>query len=333
MLTLPPRNFAWRNRGNALTWGCNFKDVLTAGYHRILATSMVDLAELRGLVPEMSRIPNAVYFHENQFAYPERLERKEGQNYHLTNIFTALAADRVLFNSKFNRQSMLEGIRNLLKAMPDCIPSGVVQAIEDRSEVIPVPLEKICYLKHILPSDSTPLTLVWNHRWEHDKAPERFFQVLFELADRGARFKVHVMGQRFRDCPPVFDEARERLGDRILTWGHVPDDGEYRNILTTSDVVMSTSLHDFQGLAVLEAVAAGCVPLVPDRLAYRELFEERFRYPSFPHDAEEESRGLMAVLSGMCAEPLAVRQTSLPDLEWLSWENQTEAYRIVLEKM
>jgi len=31
-------------------------------------------------------------------------------------------------------------------------------------------------------------------------------------------------------------------------------------------------------MAVLEAVRAGCRPLVPDRLAYREIFPKRFRY-------------------------------------------------------
>ncbi len=332
VLSLPPRNFAWRSRGNALTWACNSADILTAGYDRVLATSMVDLAGLRGLIPELSEIPTAVYFHENQFAYPERLERKEGQNYQLTNIFTALTADSVLFNSQYNRQSMLEGITTLLKMMPDCIPSGVVETIEDRSEIIPVPLEKHCYLKHVPPADCSPLTLVWNHRWEHDKAPERFFHVLFALADKDIPFKVHVMGQRFRDCPPIFDQARERLCDQILTWGYVSNEEDYRKILAASDVTMSTSLHDFQGLAVLEAVAAGCVPLVPDRLAYREFFEDRFRFPSLPEYAKRENEGLLEILVRMCSDPRSVRETPVPSLDWLSWENQSEAYRTVLEE-
>ena len=273
-----------------MTWACNNKDVLEEGYDRILATSMVDLAGLRGLIPALGGIPAVVYFHENQFAYPERLERKEGQNYQLTNIFSALAADKVIFNSHYNRQSMIDGVKTLLKMMPDCIPSGVVEKIDEGSEVIPVPLEDHCYLEHITQPDSSPLTFVWNHRWEYDKAPERFFQALFELADRGCPFKTHIMGQQFRDCPPVFEQARKYLRDQIITWGFVSDEAEYRRILSTSDVIMSTSLHDFQGLAVLEAVAAGCVPLVPDRLAYRELFEDRFRFPSYPKDSEEEIR-------------------------------------------
>ncbi|TNF48712.1 DUF3524 domain-containing protein [bacterium] len=332
VLALPPRNFAWRSRGNALTWARNETDILTAGYDHVLATSMVDLAGLRGLIPEISQIPTAVYFHENQFAYPERLERKEGQNYQLTNIFTALAADRVLFNSQYNRQSMLDGIRTLLRMMPDCIPSGVLETVEDRSEVIPVPLEDHCYLKHVPAADGSPLTLVWNHRWEHDKAPERFFRVMFELVDRDIPFRVHIMWQRFRDCPPIFEQARERLRDQIITWGYVSDEERYRRILSTSDVIISTSLHDFQGLAVLEAVAAGCVPLVPDRLAYRELFEDRFRFPSLPKDAERESEGLLEILVRMCADPRSVRETSPPPLDWLSWKRQSDAYIAVLEE-
>jgi hypothetical protein len=32
-------------------------------------------------------------------------------------------------------------------------------------------------------------------------------------------------------------------------------------------------------MAVLEGVRSGCRPLVPDRLSYRELFAQTYRYP------------------------------------------------------
>ena len=39
---------------------------------------------------------------------------------------------------------------------------------------------------------------------------------------------------------------------------------------------MSCAKHDFFGVGVAEAVAAGCVPVLPDALAYPELIEERW---------------------------------------------------------
>ena len=333
VLSLPPRNFAWRSRGNALSWAFGSREVLTAGYDRIVATSMVNLAELRGLVPELVPIPAIVYFHENQFAYPERLERKEGQNYQFTNIFTALAAQRVVFNSEYNRRTLLEGARWLLKAMPDCVPQGIVDVIEGRSLVLQVPLDERCFVPHVKPPDASPLTIVWNHRWEYDKAPERFFNALYTLDDQGADFTVHVLGQRFRDCPEVFDEGKERLRKHIGRWGYVENEDEYREILSTSDVVLSTSLHDFQGLAVLEAVAAGCYPLVPDRLAYREIFPEEYRYESRPDDPQAECEMLSERLQRICSDPSLVREVSPLDLTNLSWREMEGGYRALIDSM
>ncbi|UCF31092.1 MAG: DUF3524 domain-containing protein [bacterium] len=333
VLTLPPRNFAWRSRGNALTWALDRRAELTESYDLLLATSMTDLAEIRGLVPEMARLPTIVYFHENQFAYPERLERREGQNYQLTNIFTALAADRVVFNSEYNRSSMVEGARQLLRTMPDCVPDGIVESIRDKSMVLPVPLDDDCFGGHAGENNGLPLTLVWNHRWEHDKAPERFFRAIYELSDRGCDFVIHVLGQRFRDWPPVFDEARKVLGGHVGRWGYVQEKEEYRDVLRSSDVVISTSLHDFQGLAVLEGAAAGCFPLVPDRLAYREIFPDSCRYPSYPEDPEAERTAVVDLLVEMCSDPGAIRGRAVPDIGHLSWKKMKNRYRDLIRSL
>ncbi|UCG38114.1 MAG: DUF3524 domain-containing protein [bacterium] len=332
VLTLPPRHFAWRTRGSALSWAHGERDVLEAGYDLVLATSMTDLASLRGMVPKLAATPTVVYFHENQFAYPDRVRRRESLHVRLTGVYTALAADRVLFNSAWNRDSFLEGTRGLLAVMPDGVPEGVVELLGARSAVLPVPLEAAFLAAGKRSPLHGPLTLLWNHRWEHDKAPERFFGALRLLAQRKVPFKVHVLGQRFREAPPSFEEARAHLGERIGQWGYVQEDEAYRNLLASCDVVVSTALHDFQGLAVLEAAAAGCLPLVPDRLAYPEFFGEGFRYPSSPDDAGRETGILAARLEAMCRDPEMTRRTPPPDLSRLSWENQGPRYRELLEE-
>ena len=44
--------------------------------------------------------------------------------------------------------------------------------------------------------------------------------------------------------------------------------------------MVSTAIHEFQGLSIQEAVGAGAVPLVPDALCYREQYDQQYRYPA-----------------------------------------------------
>ncbi len=57
VLTLPPRFFSWRLRGNSMTWAFSERDVLIAGYGLLICTSMTDLSALKGMVPELAKIP------------------------------------------------------------------------------------------------------------------------------------------------------------------------------------------------------------------------------------------------------------------------------------
>ena len=72
LVALADRHFYWRIRSNALTFALEHRDALQQNYDLIIATSMVDLCNLRGLLPTLSSVPAILYFHENQFAYPER---------------------------------------------------------------------------------------------------------------------------------------------------------------------------------------------------------------------------------------------------------------------
>ncbi len=78
--------------------------------------------------------------------------------------------------------------------------------------------------------------------------------------------------------PAPLQWLREQLGDRIVADGKPPGD-EYGTWLARGAIAVSSALHEFQGLAMLEATAAGATPLVPDALAYREQYPDACRYP------------------------------------------------------
>jgi hypothetical protein len=53
--------------------------------------------------------------------------------------------------------------------------------------------------------------------------------------------------------------------------GYVESKSEYWKWLHKADWVLSTANHEFFGIAVVEALFAGCLPWLPEKLSYPEL--------------------------------------------------------------
>jgi glycosyltransferase involved in cell wall biosynthesis len=326
-LTLPPRHFSWRLRGNALYWARSERATLEAGYDALVATSLVDLATLRGLVPALASLPTLLYFHENQFAYPSTGRQQGRLEAQVTSLYSALAADRIAFNSAWNRDSFLGGIADLLARLPDRVPAGIVDSLAARSEVLPVPLAADLDTPgegtHPFSGDGPyrgaagrPLRVAWLGRFEYDKGPERL-QALAECLASGARpVELALVGRRFRREPEAFAALPAILGGRLVHAAYLPERADYLALLSAADIVLSTARHEFQGIAVLEAVARGCLPCVPDALAYPELYPARFRYP-VGGTADACGRAAAALL-GSLAEGLAAEELAPPSVTpWL----------------
>ncbi|MDX1452556.1 MAG: DUF3524 domain-containing protein [Oleiphilaceae bacterium] len=273
VLTLPPRHFAWRVRGNSLTWAHTARDVLEDDYDLLIATSMCDLSALRGMVPQLATLPTLLYFHENQFAYPPNASKHGNLEPQVLSLYSAVCADQLVFNSHYNRNTFFEGASALLQKLPDGVPADLLPLLRNKSRVIPVPLETLPPRIHQAQHTTTaPLNIVWNHRWEYDKGPDLLRDIVQHLLHLKVEFRLHVVGQQFRATPSAFAQIQSLAAARIGHWGYVPSRQAYLALLQSADVVLSTALHDFQGLSVLEAVASGCVPVVPHRLVYPEWF-------------------------------------------------------------
>lgn len=302
-LALPPRFFRWRIRGNPLSW-LN-EPCLKEPWDLVIATSMVDLASLRSFHPGLSQIPCLLYMHENQFAFPVSSKQNASLDPQMVNLYSAISADCVVFNSAWNRDSFLNGARDFLDNMPDGVPDGLIASLLEKSRVIPVPIEDRLFADRRGPVNWACPHLLWNHRWEYDKGPERLLKFLQALDRRSIPFRLSVVGERFRNHPKAFDQIHRQFESRVEQWGFLESRGDYDQLLARADIVVSTALHDFQGLSMLEAMASGCVPLAPDRLAYREYVPDSCRYKSHEQDA-----GAEAEAAADCLESLLRRQPS-----------------------
>jgi len=278
VLTLPGRHWKWRMRG-AAPWAALACTESTAGpFDLVWASSFVNLAELVGLMPQLAGVPRVLYFHENQFAYPEQAGASPFDlDFGYVQMVSALAADRLVFNSRWNRDSFLEGAARLLTRMPDAVPPGWVETLRDRSTVLSVPMDLAESPDDAFadtppgPARAAGPVILWNHRWEHDKWPDVFFDVLTRLANDGVPFRIAVCGQRFRSAPPAFEAARAALGERVIHWGTAETREDYESLLARAHLAVSTARQEFFGLALLEAVWHGARPLAPARLSYPEL--------------------------------------------------------------
>jgi glycosyltransferase involved in cell wall biosynthesis len=125
---------------------------------------------------------------------------------------------------------------------------------------------------HQPPTHNSRLPVIlWNSRWEYDKAPQAFFEALRALEQQGIDFRVIVLGEHVDPREPSFLAARERLASRTLAWGYAPNAAAYRDLLHQADIIVSTAVQEFFGIGVVEAMYCGCVPILPNRLSYPEI--------------------------------------------------------------
>lgn len=306
LLTLPASNWRWRRRGAALRFADRLAEAAGAprpsanpaarpltleGYDGLIVSDLLDLADLRALV---STPPVLLYMHESQMTYPLPKGRSVDTDTAFTDIRNATLADRILFNSEFHRARFFEVAGEVLSAAPAGEVPELLPSVRDRAGVLypgceladlapnPAPADPV-------PADATPADpaparesgplIVWNHRWEYDKNPRPFFRSLETLSSEGRAFRLVLLGENPQYHPKEFEAARESLRPHIVHYGYASDRETYARTLRAADIVVSTSLQENFGIATVEAVAAGCVPLLPRRLSYPEII------PSAYHDA------------------------------------------------
>ncbi len=264
----------------------------------ILASDMLNLPAFLALTRDfLADVPTALYCHENQLTYPlppsspltggKEEGEKRDLTYAMINWLSMLAADRVFFNSSYHLEDWFEELPRLLKHFPDHTHVHRIAEVRAKAEVLPVG----CDLRRFDPipqhrHPNTPPLILWNQRWEYDKAPETFFRALYALAEKGLDFRVALAGKNYRQTAPEFEAARQRLGSRVIHLGYA-DQAQYKALLHQAHVVVSTAIHEFFGISLVEAIYCGCFPVLPRRLTYPELVPPLYHEDCLYEDFEE----------------------------------------------
>ncbi len=123
---------------------------------------------------------------------------------------------------------------------------------------------------------------------------KRFTKVDWPVAETKDRFKweekqdLVVFPHRLADekRPDLFDELSERYSktypDDKLTFLKTVEcctnKDQYYSLLDEAKFAISFANQETFGIAMQEAVNRGCIPLVPNRLSYSEMYEDKFKF-------------------------------------------------------
>ena len=331
LATMPGAFWQWRLTGSFVSLAAAIEELADrhGGPDAILATSLVDVAGLRGMVSRrLGRVPTALYMHENQITYPAISRSRTERNYGLINWTSLLAADAVAFNSEFHRDALMTALPPFLNEFPDERQHGHLEAVEEKSVVLPVG----CSIDEIRlgPKDEPPLVL-WNHRWDPDKDPASFIQLMARLAETGIDFRVALAGERFVKQRRAYDESIAALGHLVVVDDHL-ERTAYLDVLRRSTVVVSTALQEFFGVSIVEAMAAGALPILPRRLVYPERIPPELADHTL-YGSQDEAVELLAAALGSAAETQAFASALTAEVGRYDWSVVAAGYDEWLESV
>ena len=266
----------------------------------ILATDMVDLATFLALTrKQLSHVPAVLYMHENQLTYPLPNNKESGpmrrnwgvreRQYVLINWKAQLTADAILFNSHHHHDVWFDTLPYFLKHYPEHNGLETIEQLKAKSDIMPVGIDLHRLDRHkptTAPPANLPPLILWNQRWEFDKAPEQFFAALRQIKTEKRPFRLALCGESFQQKPDHFHDAQTEFAAELIHYGFA-DQATYGRLLWQADIVLSTAIHEFFGISILEAIYTATFPILPNRLSYPELMPQAWHGRCLYDDSEQ----------------------------------------------
>lgn len=266
----------------------------------LLLSDMIDVGDLLARLRRThAHTPVALYLHENQLTYPRQPDEPLDTGLAWITWRNLTHADEIWCNTVFHRDELLSALPGFLSDVADRGQRIELAAVADRIRVLPVGVE--------IPDGaarSAPPLILSNQRWHHDKDVDAVARALVRLAEDGVDFRVAMIGDDTGGLGEIVHPLLDRLGDRVIARGY-QDRAVYDKILGEADVVVSAARNEFFGVAVVEAVGAGAVPVLPRAVAYPEVIPAKF-HSAVLYERGELRRAMASTLADLAGRRGAI---------------------------
>lgn len=277
VLGLPPGGWRWRLRAGAFPLAEQISGVVAEedDWPDVLIVSgLVDVSSLLGHLRLPPHVAVIAYMHETQLVYPT-VDGSVDADAALRNWSSWLAADAVWFNSDFHRRAVIDALPGWAASQPEPMAETLIERVTDRFAVMPVGVARPTHRRSTQGADASARpAILWPHRWEPDKCPAVFVRAIDKLDAAGVAADLILAGEDLASSPARAD-LLERHAARVIAAGPFSRH-DYERWLARADIVVSCADHEFFGVAVVEAMMAGCAPLLPADLSYPEIVPERY---------------------------------------------------------
>ncbi|XP_075385980.1 tRNA-queuosine alpha-mannosyltransferase isoform X7 [Tenrec ecaudatus] len=315
--TLPAKKWHWRARTSALYFSQNVP--ISEQYRILFTSSVLNLAELAALRPDLGKLKKILYFHENQLVYPVKKSQERDFQYGYNQILSCLVADVVVFNSVFNMESFLTSIGKFMKLIPDHRPKNLESIIRPKCQVIYFPI-RFPDVRRFMPKHKTTHLKTMLSLKGNAAAVAPAMALLPAPEHRGPADGLQSLrsGSGPYDAHSGLEAAQpEGPGSSVmqvsaLTQANSSDNSDSHHEDRKQNPAVNPCdplggaddqqrpLHIVWPHRWLEAVYCGCYPLCPKDLVYPEIFPAEYLY-STPEQ-------LSTRLQKFCKRPDIVRK-------------------------
>lgn len=333
-ITLAPKKWRWRFLSAHFYLAEIVNDRFShAPPEIIICSSLMDTASFKALLkPVFHHSSIVTFFHENQLAYPiygnadnkKDQEKLKKYTYPLVHLNQILSSDALLFNSKFNFDSLFQGLEKFIQSMPDARPYKSFEDAKKKCFITGLGVQISRKSNELLDWEKRPQRILWNHRWEYDKNPQEFISLFYKLIKTHPHLELDLLGDnRKGQYSETFLKLKKMFPSHIKTFGGLNDREKYIKQLGYSRLLPVTSNHEFFGLSVIDAITNGVIPLLPNRLSYPELIapclHEKLLYSNFNELYKKSS---MLLSTGLNADEKEKLLSWLRPFSWNEYTNR-----------
>ena len=322
-LTLPAFHWKWRMRIGAYL--LSEKIQKNENYDILFVSDYLDLACFLGLTKShFEQTTKIIYFHENQLTYPLGISNSRDYHFVITHLTSIHCSNEIWFNSNWHRRDFFTALKTFTKIFPEKKNKEIINFKNTYSKILPLGINNPLIFK--TEPRSPILSILWNHRWEQDKNPELFYNILKKIKANKVQFNLVLLGKRDNKNSKYYTLVRSHFKEEIIFDSWIENKKDYFTALKKCDIVVSTSIHEFFGLSMLEAICSGCFPILPNSLSYPEIIPKKF-HPYFLYDNDKDLlTKLESILLNITDTQITILNKLIKELEKYSWQKIIQIY-------